>query len=138
MPAIIVGGCLCGSCRYASKAEPIGVRACHCHRCQKATGAPFYARALIPRDAIEMSGPVGWFDSGTGVRRGYCTLCGTSLFTERPEANRIGMTMGSLDDPGRFDPTEHIWTSSKQRWLNIDDGRPQYPEEPPPAGELPS
>ena len=54
----IGGGCLCGSCRYSSDGEPINVRACHCHRCQKATGAPFYARVLVARDSVKMDGRI--------------------------------------------------------------------------------
>ncbi|CAH0348688.1 MAG: GFA family protein [Pseudomonadota bacterium] len=127
----IEGGCLCGACRYSSDAEPINIRACHCRRCQKATGAPFYARVMVPLDSVAMSGPIGWFDADTGVRRGFCTGCGTSLFSERQSANTVGLTMGSLDDPDRFAPSEHIWISCKQAWLVIDDGRPQYPEGPP-------
>ncbi|HEY9578702.1 MAG TPA: GFA family protein [Rhizorhapis sp.] len=127
----IKGGCLCGECRYVSHAEPINIRACHCHRCQKATGAPFYARVMVPLDSISMAGPIGWFNAESGVRRGFCTQCGTTLFSERQNANTIGLTMGSLDEPDLFEPTEHIWTSSKQAWLSLNDGRPQYPEAPP-------
>jgi hypothetical protein len=50
------------------------------------------------------------------------------LFTERASAGVIGLTCGSLDEPEDFQPTEHIWTSSKQAWLTISDGLPQYPE----------
>lgn len=39
--------------------------------------------------------------------------------------------MGSLDRPELFEPTEHIWTSSKQAWLTLNDGRVQYTEGPP-------
>jgi hypothetical protein len=46
-------------------------------------------------------------------------------------ANAIGLSMGSLDQPDRFQPTEHIWVSAKQGWLHLDDGLPQYPEAAP-------
>lgn len=130
MPQKIEGGCLCGACRYSTDAAPINSRVCHCRRCQKATGAAFYARILVPLESLQMQGPVGWFDSGTGVRRGFCTVCGGTLFSERRRANTIGLAMGSLDDPDRFPPTEHIWVSSRQTWLCLDDGLPQFPEGP--------
>lgn len=131
MTGAITGGCLCGACRYATDAAPLNVRACHCRRCQKATGGPFYARVMVPLDRVTMDGPIGWYDGGTGVRRGFCTRCGTTLFSERATANTIGLTMGSLDDPDRFTPTEHIYTASKQAWLVLDDALPQYTEGPP-------
>ena len=130
-PETIEGGCLCGACRYATSAAPLNIRACHCHRCQKATGAPVYARVQVPRDAVTMRGPVAWFEGGTEVRRGFCPECGTSLFSDRPGAGVIGLTMGSLDDPDRFHPTMHIWTSSKQAWLTLCDDLPQYEGNPP-------
>lgn len=129
--AMIEGGCLCGSCRYGTNAEPLNVRVCHCHRCQKATGAAFYARVMVPLAGLTIDGPVGWLSAESGIRRGFCTRCGTTLFSERQSAGTIGLSMGSLDQPGSFEPTEHIWTSSKQAWLTLKDGRPQYPEGPP-------
>ncbi|WP_347093278.1 GFA family protein [Sphingomonas parapaucimobilis] len=130
-PAMIEGGCLCGACRYRTNAAPLNVRVCHCHRCQKATGAAFYARVMMPLAGLAVDGPVGWVSADSGIRRGFCTKCGTTLFSERRSAGTIGLSMGSLDRPELFEPTEHIWTSSKQAWLILNDGRPQYPEGPP-------
>lgn len=127
----IEGGCLCGDCRYGTDADPLNVRACHCHICQKATGAPFYARVAVPLDRVTISGPVGWYHSSPALRRGFCTRCGTTLFSERAAANVMGLTMGSLDDPGRFTPESHIWMASKQPWVELADDLPHYRESPP-------
>lgn len=126
--APITGGCLCGACRYETAAAPLDVRTCHCTLCQKTTGAPFYARVRVPLDTVSMSGPIGWFHSSPPVRRGFCTQCGTRLFSERASTNVIGLSMGSLDEPDRFSPTEHIWVSKKQAWLKFADDLPCYPE----------
>ncbi|MGR6328371.1 GFA family protein [Sphingomonas sp. XXL09] len=128
---MIAGGCLCGACRYRTDGEPLNVRVCHCRRCQKATGAAFYARVMVPLAAVAIEGPVGWLAADSGIRRGFCTACGTTLFSERRSAGTIGLSMGSLDHPECFKPTEHIWTSRKQPWLQLDDGLPHYPEGPP-------
>lgn len=127
----IEGGCLCGACRYTSGGTPLNVRVCHCRRCQKATGAAFYARVMVPRADVTMRGPIGWFDAGTEVRRGFCTRCGTTLFSERQAAGTIGLSMGSLDKPDAFAPGDHIWTSRQQAWLRIEDGLPRFAEGPP-------
>lgn len=124
----ITGGCFCGACRYRSDAEPLNVRICHCRRCQRATGGLFFARVLVPLDRVAITGPVGWFAAETGLRRGFCTQCGTALFSERAERGVIGLAIGSLDDPDRHEPTEHIWVSAKRPWLVCADGRPQHPE----------
>lgn len=117
---MIAGGCLCGAIRYETEAQPINIRACHCRICQKATGAPYYARVMAPLDQVKVMGDVGWFASSSDVRRGFCRNCGTTLFTERAASNAMGLTMGSLDEPARFAPTDHIWLSSKQPWVEIE------------------
>lgn len=128
MSGRITGGCLCGACRYETGAEPINVRACHCRACQKATGGPFYARVLVPVDGLRASGPIGWFNSSDDVRRGFCTLCGSTLFSERFSIGAIGLTMGTLDEPDSFQPAEHIWVTSMQAWIKLSDGLPVHPE----------
>lgn len=127
----IAGGCLCGACRYSTSDDIINIRACHCRLCQKAIGASFNARVLVPLYTLAIEGPVGWYQSSEPLRRGFCTVCGTTLFSERAGMNFIGLTIGSLDDPDRFAPTEHIWGSSKQPWLVLDDDLPCYAEGPP-------
>ncbi len=116
--------------RYETTAEPLNIRVCHCHVCQKVTGAAFYARVMVFLDRVSITGPVGWHPSSPRLRRGFCPSCGTTLFSERQSSNRIGLAMGSLEDPGRFQPTEHIWVSSKQAWIVLADGLPQHAENP--------
>lgn len=127
----ITGGCLCGACRYETVAKPINVRVCHCHICQKAIGAAFNARVLVPLDGLSISGPVGWHLSSDALRRGFCMQCGTTMFSERAQQGIVGLTMGSLDEPDRFQPSDHIWTSSRQSWVHLPEDVPLYAEGPP-------
>jgi hypothetical protein len=117
--AAITGGCLCGACRYEAHGEPIDVGVCHCRNCQKATGAPLYARVRMAGDAVSLSGPVGWYASSEHVLRGFCTRCGTSLFSKRADGATISLLMGSLDTPDRFAPSRQIWLSHKQAWVDL-------------------
>jgi len=125
------GGCLCGTVRYRAKGEPINERICHCRLCQKAIGAAFNARVLFAVEAVAIDGPAGWAKSSPDLERGFCPGCGTTMFSRRAGAGIIGITTGSLDDPSVFRPQIHIWTASKQPWVVIDDGLPQYQGAPP-------
>lgn len=127
----IEGGCLCGACRYATDREPLNVRACHCRQCQKVTGSAFYPRVMVPLAGFDSHGPIGWWRTAGGIDRGFCRRCGATLFSRRDSAGTIGLAMGSLDQPDRFAPGEHIWTASRQAWLVIADGRPHHPAGPP-------
>lgn len=126
----ISGGCLCGACRYEAHGDPVDVRVCHCHKCQKATGAPLYARVRMASDAVTITGPVGWYPSSDVILRGFCPACGTSLFSKRADGSTISLLMGSLDEPDRFAPDMQIWLSSKQAWVELA-GLPGYEAAPP-------
>jgi hypothetical protein len=124
------GGCLCGSVRYRAAGEPLNQRICHCTLCQKAIGAAFNARLLMRIEDVTISGPYATFHSSENLERGFCQKCGTTIFSRRANIG-IGLTAGSLDDPSLFMPDMHIWTSSRQPWLTISDGLPQFAEAAP-------
>lgn len=128
------GGCLCGAVRYETTAAPLNQRVCHCRLCQQAIGAAFNARVLMRVEDVALTGAFATFPSSAGLERGFCPRCGTSVFSRRAAAGVIGLTAGSLDDPAQFQPDMHFWVASKQPWLEIADGLPQYPEAPPARG----
>ena len=125
------GGCLCGGVRYRAEGEPVNERICHCRLCQKAIGAAFNARILFRVEAVAIEGPAATVNSSPDLQRGFCPECGTTLFSRRASAGVIGLTTGSLDDPSLFRPQMHIWTSSRQPWVTIEDGLPQFEGAPP-------
>lgn len=126
------GGCRCGAVRFQVRAEPLNVRVCHCRICQKTTGQPFFARAMFPREAVEISGRTERCASSARLDRAFCPRCGTPLFAEpKDEPARIGVALGALDDPSALPPQEHIFVASKVAWLKLDDDLPQHQERPP-------
>ena len=128
----VAGGCLCGAVRYTIAVEPINVRICHCHICQKATGSAFFARAMFPRAGIRISGETRGYASSDDLTRHFCPICGTHVFADRksnPAA--ISVTLGTLDDPGAFPPQVQIWTASKMPWLALDEDLPHFTAGPP-------
>jgi hypothetical protein len=80
---------------------------------------------------VTISGPISTFHSSDALERGFCSICGSSIFSRRVLAGVVGLTVGSLDDPSSFKPDMHFWVSSKQPWLEFSDHLPQYPEGPP-------
>ena len=113
------GGCLCGSVRYETTSEPLNQRVCHCKACQKVIGAALNARVLICIEHVTITGSISIFKSSETLERGFCSHCGSSIFSRRVSAGVIGLTAGSLDEPSLFKPDMHFWVSSKQPWLII-------------------
>ena len=123
------GGCLCGQVRWAATAPPANVRVCHCRLCQKATGGPFFARAIFLADTIRWSGEVTRWPTSPRIDRLACARCGTPMFAEpKDPPARLGVSLATLDEPDAIAPTVHIWTSRKLDWLTLDDGLPQHAE----------
>lgn len=82
------------------------------------------------RDDVVVSGPVSvqWFTvdaDGPRPRRGFCPVCGSSLFWDAPERPTIGITAGTLDQPTGLQTSEHVYVSQAPDYeLLIDDGLP--------------
>lgn len=125
----IQGGCACGAVRFALQATPMIVHACHCTDCQRLTGSAFAINAWIEKDQVELrSGVPASFkftDKGRNNRVHFCGQCGTYVWTEYRPGFRF-VRVGALDDPAAFAPDVHIFTRSKQPWLQLSDGVPVF------------
>jgi hypothetical protein len=101
----MTGGCQCGAVRYALHSEPTHASICHCRMCQKAFGSYFAALTGVPKtDLAWTKGHPGIFRSSEAVERGFCRDCGTPLTYCQVETDRICISIGSLDAPGRVMP----------------------------------
>ena len=71
----INGGCYCGDITIAGEVSSDKIMACHCTDCQKFSGAPFRAVAVIAADAVKISGTVTEFlkiaESGNERLQGF-------------------------------------------------------------------
>jgi hypothetical protein len=103
--AVHTGGCQCGAVRYALYAEP-DATICYCRMCQRAVGNYFGAFAgLAASDFAWTKGAPAAFRSSDVIERDFCRDCGTPLSFRYLDKDRISLTIGSLDAPGRLTPT---------------------------------
>jgi hypothetical protein len=123
------GGCLCGAVRYLASADPLRVVSCHCATCRRVSGAAFMTFVHFP------AGAFGWtsrepqrYRSSAEAERGFCPVCGSTLsMHEAVLADRVQVSLGSLDRPDLVRPDDHVWTSSQLPWLELVDDRPRFP-----------
>ena len=139
MSAPFTGGCACGAIRYECTAEPLFMGNCHCRECQRLSGGAHTSTLMVPVDAVKITGEVKYHertgDSGNTVRKGFCPTCGSPLFSwPTILGDKMGIRVGSLDDPSWFRPSANIWTSSSQPWTVMDPDLPQHPKMPPLPG----
>jgi len=134
----IEGGCRCGAVRYTLGLDNLPpTYACHCTDCQTWSGSAFSQQAVVPESAIEASGPIVIYEltssSGRVSRQRMCGVCHTRIFNTNSARPGIAVVRaGTIDRSNELVVTAHIWTRSKQPWLELPDGTPAWSETPPP------
>ena len=86
MPIPFEGGCHCGAVRYVCSAEPTSVVNWHGGDCQQIAGSAFITGVLVPEGSVTVNGELKSYkvkaDSGNGVTRNFCPICGTKIMVE--------------------------------------------------------
>ena len=136
MPSTMTGGCACGAIRYECSAEPMMALNCYCRDCQRSGGVAMASIMAMPKDTVKiLKGEARFYDvvgeSGKKVSRGFCSNCGSPLFTKLEAVPTIlGIKAGSLDDPNQFKPGANIYTSSAPTWAPMSEGLKKFPKMP--------
>jgi hypothetical protein len=115
--------------------KPLFVHCCHCRWCQRETGTAFALNAMIESDRVQlMEGELQVVDtpsnSGKGQRIARCPKCLVAVWSNYAGAGHAVcfVRVGSLDEPDRLPPDVHIFTASKQHWVQLPPGTPSFPE----------
>lgn len=122
----MTGGCQCGRIRYRVQVDNDDAYFCHCRMCQRATGGVAAAFKNIAKADVAWEREPDRYASSPIAQRGFCSACGTPLTFEYPDSDKMDLTLGSFDDPGRFQPRYHFGAESiHAQWLDTS-GLPQY------------
>ena len=122
------GQCLCGKVRFQILTPPIWVGYCHCESCRRATGAPVVTYVGVRNvDVSFIEGKRKIFESSPGVRRGFCSECGTPLTYEADRfPDYVQLHISTFNDPHRFTPKEHVRYSQRISWFVPDGNLPKH------------
>ena len=122
------GSCLCGAVSFVVNGELGESDACHCSQCRKQSGH-YFASVNVARSALEIQGAenVVWYQSSEKVRRGFCGICGSTLFWDPIYKDWTSIGMGALDTPTGVKLALHIHVASKGDYYEILDDVPQNP-----------
>ena len=131
---MITGGCRCGAARYAIALERMPrTYACHCTRCQRASGSSFAHQMPIPEAALSVTGELRMavVTSASGaVSTGYhCAACVGRLYSTNSRWPGMAIVRaGTVDGSERLEPALHIYTSTKQPWIVLPEDVPAFGE----------
>ena len=126
------GSCLCRAVTFDVAGDLPGPDACHCTSCRKHSGH-FFASTDVPKSALTIRGEdsLSWYRSSDNARRGFCSICGSSLFWDPLLRDWIGIAMGAFDGPTETRLHVHIFTADKGDYYEIADGVEQFEQVPP-------
>ncbi len=125
------GSCLCGAISYEFDTDPAVYGVCHCKNCQKQAGSAFSTLAGVAKAGFRMSGEPKLYqdsdtESGNSVERYFCGTCGSPIYSALPaQPDLLYLKTGTMDDTSAFEPAFHVWCSTKQNWLELDENIPQ-------------
>lgn len=138
----LTGSCQCRAVRYQCTAAPRSIYACHCTECQRQSGSAFGTSMLMTRDALAFTQgtPKSWVrtsDSGRKVDCLFCPECGTRLVHLPQHSPGLAIIRaGTLDDTKSIRLAGHIWTASRQTWLELPADSITYERQPPDFNRL--
>lgn len=122
------GGCLCGAVRYRIDGRLRSVINCHCSQCRRTHGH-FAAYAAVRADRLTLTEAKGltWYESSDRAARGFCRVCGASLFWRPRDLDYLAVAAGTLDAPTGLETVAHIHVADKGDYYEIADDLPQHP-----------
>ncbi len=128
------GHCSCKGVRYQIASAPMIVHCCHCRWCQRESGAAFAINALLEADRVTLLAGTPLVvetpsESGKGQRIARCPTCFVGLWSNYSGAgDKVRFVRaGTLVAPDLVPPEIHIFTATKQPWVQLPEGAKAFP-----------
>ena len=120
------GSCLCGAVAFTIDANLKDPLSCHCKQCRQQSGH-YFAAAHAPKDTVKFKRDDGlaWYRASDIASRGYCEVCGSTLFWRADAGDNIAIAMGAFDGPTGLLLGRHVWVSAKGDYYDIPDRLPR-------------
>jgi hypothetical protein len=119
---------MCGGVSYEVNGKLRDIITCHCEQCRRSSGH-FVAATACRREHFKLvrQDSLQWYSAVPGYRRGFCNVCGSSLFFEETDGQRVSIAAGSLDTPQGLAIAAQIFTAEAGDYYRLD---PQVPASP--------
>ena len=117
------GSCLCGAVAYEVQGALREVIGCHCTQCRKQTGHYMAATAAkLDKFRILKEEGLRWYRSSDKARRGFCQICGSTLFWQGDGRDYVAIAAGTVDGETGQRIARHIFCANKGDYYDITDG----------------
>ena len=115
----IKGSCLCKKITFEIKNECRYSVFCHCKMCQ-ASNAEFSSYTKVKKENLNFKSKktLKWFVSSKHYKRGFCSICGSSLFFQKKSSDDyISISTGTLNKS--IPSIGHIFYKYKKSKINF-------------------
>jgi hypothetical protein len=130
MTDTIHGRCLCGAVRYRVTPPTLFCGHCHCRYCRRPHGAAIVTRIGAAETAFELTAGdehLRWHASSKQSRRGFCSVCGTTLFfASTLDPGEIHIALATAEGPIDRDPGVHVFVDHQVPWIELGDELPRF------------
>lgn len=124
---MVKGSCLCGEVTFHLNGKIRDIIACHCGQCRKQAGH-YWAATSVAETNLTFASENGlaWYRASDSVSRGFCQLCGSTLFYRPDGEARMVVSAGSLEPGSALKISHHAFTADKGDYYDIIDDLPKY------------
>lgn len=127
---VTTGQCFCGLVRFEIRGPLSDITICHCRECRRFHGH-LGAYTFAPRkDVVVIDDKnLKWHrslnDFTPTVKKGFCSECGSSLFSDPTDSDTIAIAAGTLDEAKGLKVRGHVWMEQAGEYYEVDDGTPK-------------
>lgn len=126
----LTGKCLCGGVAFEAIGGINRTSACYCKMCRMQNGGGAFHSAEIEGELnLIESESLRWYAASDKAERGFCAICGSSLFW-RLNANPAftDISLGTLDDTSSVTLDAHIFVDNAANYQTIPGGVARFTE----------
>ncbi|MBO6479085.1 MAG: GFA family protein [Pelagibacteraceae bacterium] len=122
-----IAKCLCGGIKIKVKGKLRHVINCHCKQCMKTHGNYAAYTACLEDDVIFINKKtLKWFKSSNIAKRGFCSVCGASMFYKRLKSRNISIAAGMFSNPTKLKTHSNIFIKGKLDYYRLDSRMPKF------------
>lgn len=115
----VTGKCLCGAVRFTATAKSHDVSACHCSMCNRWSGGISMFLGAEGAPQFEGVDNISLYRSSDLGERGFCKVCGSSLFWRVAGQDQYALAAGILDDQSRLRFATEIFIDDKPAYYDF-------------------
>jgi len=113
--------------RYEVSGDLRPVVVCHCGRCRRTHGDAAGYTSCVEADLVLLAADTLRWYAADARRRGFCSVCGGSVFWQADGADEISIAAGTLDQPTGLATVAHVFVDSAGDYEVLPEGLERHP-----------